>query len=161
MPTSTCYNCLSGEDDMGYETSASISNNNNSPEEPCLEEENSSSDELVFGMTTEDNRTLREIKRRASRLSQRRGHFRHSAHYPDLIKGTSKKKSREAEEAEDSDQPSEEESDDESGSESEDPRDEKRKLLSYVERNIIGNDTMFVGPYGLKTGKIILRVNHG
>ena len=156
MPMTTCYNCLSVEDDMGCQTSVSISNNNNSPDEPCLEDSNSSSDELMFGMTAQDNRPLRELKRRASRLSQRqREVHRNSKYYPDVVKGTTTKNNNHDQE-ENSDQNEEDVESDESGSVFDDPREEKQKLLSYVERNIIGYETTFVGPYGQKAGKNIL-----
>lgn len=121
--------------------SAGLPHGDISLEEKPLEDSStdlSTDDEGSFGMTREDRRPLREIKRRASRLSQRR-----RTPYPDVIRGV----------------PEEDSSTDsrECGGEGREridqfksQRDEKLELLSYVEKNIIGSETSFDGPFGEK-----------
>ncbi|KAJ8036632.1 Cysteine desulfurase 1, chloroplastic [Holothuria leucospilota] len=140
VDTTTRTNMLSDSNN----NSAGLPHGDISLEEKPLEDSStdlSTDDEGSFGMTREDRRPLREIKRRASRLSQRR-----RTPYPDVIRGV----------------PEEDSSTDsrECGGEGREridqfksQRDEKLELLSYVEKNIIGSETSFDGPFGEKRGR--------
>ncbi|XP_071826098.1 uncharacterized protein [Apostichopus japonicus] len=129
--------------DSEVEKPTSNSNNNSLQEkdedDSGVFKDDSPSDTLPsLGMTKEQSKALREISRRATRVSKRKRASRVSfATVPEVINelydgGSSKPEA----------QPNIEEYTD--------IKEEQKDLMKYVEDNVIGNDTTFKGPLGTK-----------
>lgn len=134
--------------DSEVEKPTSNSNNNSLQEkdedDSGVFKDDSPSDTLPsLGMTKEQSKALREISRRATRVSKRKRASRVSfATVPEVINelydgGSSKPEA----------QPNIEEYTD--------IKEEQKDLMKYVEDNVIGNDTTFKGPLGTKRGKCV------
>lgn len=117
----------------------SNSNNNSKTEDDSVFQESDSF--LAMGMTKEQSKALREISRRATRVSRRKRDSRVSfATVPEVINelydgGPSKPEAQKE------------------IAEYEEIKEEQTQLMKYVEENVIGNDTTFKGPFGTKRGK--------
>lgn len=126
------------------DTSVSTSNNNSLQQKDDDNSEvfrDSSDSFSSMGMTKEQSKALREISRRANRVSKRKRESRVSfATVPEVINelydGGSTKPEVQLQLEEYTD-----------------IQEEQKDLMKYVEDNVIGNDTTFKGPFGSKRGK--------